>query len=280
MNELGDFLKAIADGKKETLKKSPGKAHLKILEHQLHDTNPFITPQKDTVPQQLVEQPMEQPSIEVVGEFIIEDGHYKHASELNEVVVPEIKPAAQQVPMQDIDKYLKQNASFQQPNPDKVDPNLQAIQNKLKFLEQAIGKIAATGPGSGEVNLRYLDDVKRDTIADGKFLKYSHADKKFIFDAINPYEVTYNTTLVTNTSYTITDTDYYIGVNCPTQATITLPASPSSGRIVIIKDESGKAHLIPIIVAGTVDGDSNGAKIQISNGGLQLIYHNGSWRIV
>lgn len=49
--------------------------------------------------------------------------------------------------------------SFQQPNPALVEKNVTAIQKKLKFLEQAIGKIAATGPGGGAVNLKDLDDV-------------------------------------------------------------------------------------------------------------------------
>ena len=49
--------------------------------------------------------------------------------------------------------------SFQQPNPKSVDKNLDAVQKKLKFLEQAIGRIAAIGPGGGAVNLKDLDDV-------------------------------------------------------------------------------------------------------------------------
>ena len=35
--------------------------------------------------------------------------------------------------------------------------------------------------GSGEVNLRYLDDVDRDSITDGYVLSYSDASKKFVF---------------------------------------------------------------------------------------------------
>jgi hypothetical protein len=35
--------------------------------------------------------------------------------------------------------------------------------------------------GSGEVNLRYLDDVDRDSIADGYVLSYDEASKKFVF---------------------------------------------------------------------------------------------------
>lgn len=76
--------------------------------------------------------------------------------------------------------------SFQQPAPRPIDQNLSAITKKLQFLEQSIGKIAALGAGSGEVNLRWLDDVDRSTIANGLFLKYNSTKNKFEF--ANPVE--------------------------------------------------------------------------------------------
>ena len=87
---------------------------------------------------------------------------------------------------EEVEKYLS-GKSFQQPNPDAVStsPEFKNIANKLKFLEQAIGRIAATGPGGGEVNLRYLDDIDRASIQDGRFLKYDAATKKFVFSAID-----------------------------------------------------------------------------------------------
>ena len=42
--------------------------------------------------------------------------------------------------------------SFQQPDPTLVEKNFNAVQKKLKFLEQAISKIAAHGPGGGDAN--------------------------------------------------------------------------------------------------------------------------------
>lgn len=65
--------------------------------------------------------------------------------------------------------------SFQQPDPTLVNKNLEAITKKLKFLEQAIGKIAAHGPGSGEVRFLRLDDVNYQSWQDRdrhKILKY------------------------------------------------------------------------------------------------------------
>jgi hypothetical protein len=176
-------------------------------------------------------------------------------------------------------KEVVNTDSFQQPKPQPIDPNIAGIQKKLQFLEQAIGRIAATGPGGGEVNLRYLDDVKRDTIADGRWLKYSAVDKKFIFDDINPFEVVENTTEVTTSTYTVQDNDFYIGVNYAGPVTITLPVSANSGRLLIIKDEDGDAETNPITVVGTVDNDAGGFIIQINNGAIQMIYRDG-WRII
>ena len=73
---------------------------------------------------------------------------------------------------------LEEN-SFQQPQPTPVEKNFNDVQKKLKFLEQAIGKIAATGPGSGEVELKRLDDVNYTSVlnaTDGQALVYNSAN--------------------------------------------------------------------------------------------------------
>ena len=152
------------------------------------------------------------------------------------------------------------------------------LELKVKQLEKWISKIAATGPGGGEVNLRWLDDIDRPTIYDQRYLRYNDTKKKFEFAEVNPHDIVYTTTLVTTPTYTATDSDYYIGVNYAGAVTITLPA-PSSGRMLIIKDESGNASTNPISVTGTVDNDTGGFIIQLDNGAIQLIYRNG-WRIV
>jgi hypothetical protein len=266
MSDLNDFLKLVSEAKK---------------------TDPVAIKAKEQKEyiQEVVKTDL--------GSLFAELAALKKKPELiEEVLVIEPEPIVEEVPLpviptpevkaktiaSEVDKYLT-TKSFQQPDPDKVDPNIKAIQDKMKFLEQAIGRIAATGPGGGEVNLRWLDDVKRDTIADGRWLKYSAADKKFVFDEINPYEVVYNTTEVTTSTYTVDDNDYYIGVNYAGPVTITLPSSANSGRMLIIKDEDGDAETNPITVLGTVDNDTGGFIIQINNGAIQLIYRNG-WRIV
>ena len=82
-------------------------------------------------------------------------------------------------------KFLSEapKESFQQPDPLVVPDNMDAIRGKLKFLEQWVSKISMAGPGSGEVNLRYLDDVDRNAIADDKYLRYESNTRKFTFDS-------------------------------------------------------------------------------------------------
>lgn len=144
------------------------------------------------------------------------------------------------------EEEVRNKDSFQQPNPEPVDNNLIAIQKKLKFLEQAIGKIAAHGPGSGAGDVINLD----------------HPAK------------------VVSDDYTFTNKDYYVGVNANKSVTLTLPTYLGRhGRMVVVKDESGNCSSNPIVVNGTVDNDPGGFILQMDNGGIQMIYREG-WRII
>lgn len=164
MTSLSDLFKAAAEEKKklkEQQENSPAGQALKGVQERLRQKNEIG---------ELLEVFVEKKTNgkETVKEIVVE----------KEVVV---------------EKIVKED-SFQQPNPPEADPNIKGIQQKLKFLEQAIGKIAATGPGGGEVNLRYLDDVDRTTIVDGWYLKYNAATKKFDFGSpsaggINPTDI-------------------------------------------------------------------------------------------
>jgi hypothetical protein len=59
-----------------------------------------------------------------------------------------------------------------------------ALEQKVKYLEAWISRVAATGPGGGEVILRWLDDVDRSTINQDWYLTYDPVRKKFIFKDI------------------------------------------------------------------------------------------------
>ena len=303
MSELNDFLKLMAEGKnkdpvavktremKQNIKEDLGDlfsqlSHLKAEDPVTQKNKKLEATVKENIKEDFGSLFAELASLKNRKEEIIQEN-----PQLVEEVLIETKPistpigeipASQQNPaiadLPTIDKYLK-SPQFDIPEVDQSTREFDLINKKIKFLEQWIGKINNAGPGGGEVNLRWLDDVKRDTIADGRWLKYSEADKKFVFDDINPFQVVNNTTEVTTSTYTVDENDYYIGVNYAGPVTITLPSSTNSGRMLIIKDEDGDSETNPITVLGTVDNDTGGFIIQVNNGAIQLIYRNG-WRIV
>jgi hypothetical protein len=157
------------------------------------------------------------------------------------------------------------------------DKELDGMRRTIAEMMQKISTMSWGGGGTGIVRIWDADDFVRSSAGNGKYMKYQ--DGWFVMDEINPYEVVHNTTLVSSNTYVVTDSDYYIGVNVPEYTTIILPLVPSSGRMVIIKDESGNAQRYPIKLDGNIDNDPGGAEIRINNGGVQLIYRNG-WRIV
>lgn len=149
MSDLNDLFKAAADAKRKLKEEQEntqsGKA-LKALQERLKNNNDFADQMTSFVE--------------------------------NKPVVKEIIKEVEVV------KEIVKEQSFQQPVPQPVDPNVEAIKRKVQFLEQAVGKIAATGPGSGEVNFRWLDDVNRATMTDSNdnwVLEYDAASKKAQF---------------------------------------------------------------------------------------------------
>ena len=149
MTDLGSLFKAAAEEKrklKEQQENSQAGKALKAVQERLKANNDIG---------EMMEIFVENKPREVIKEVIVE----------KEVI-----------------KEVVKTDSFQQPAPQPVDPNFTSLQRKVQFLEQAIGRIAATGPGSGEVNLRWLDDVERSTIQDQHYLRYDAPTKKFVFD--------------------------------------------------------------------------------------------------
>ena len=274
MSEFEDFLKLVAEGKKDYKENDPVGKKLEEVKHNIKSDLGSLFAQLSEIATKV--EPLEGRFDEVIIE--VAEQIEEVAQIVEEVPVPEIKPASQQYSPAEIEK-IHTGKSFQQPNPDLVAPQMDDIRKKLKFMEQAIGRIAAAGPGSGEVNLRWLDDVYRPSISDGRFLRYNDTLKKFEFAEVNPHDIVYTTILITTPTYTVSDEDYYMGVNYAGPVTITLPTTPNSGRMIIIKDESGNASTNPITVLGTVDNDTGGFIIQLDNGAIQMIYRNG-WRIV
>jgi hypothetical protein len=120
--------------------------------------------------------------IPVIVQEIIEDISAAEIPALiNQKPAPEVPD-----PFKDVKKYLGNAKSTHiDPQPDPVAKEFKAVTEKIRLLEQSITKIVNTGPGSGEVNLRWLDDVDRSTIADNRYLRYNASTKKFIFDDVD-----------------------------------------------------------------------------------------------
>ena len=163
MEDLNDFLKIVAKGKEA----SPTHQKLKqVKENAKSDLSSLFS--------QLAEAKKPHKEEPIVEEVAIEEVRQDMTNALQEKIEE----------LQSELASIKEAQSFQQPQPAPVAPDLRDITNKLKFLEQAIGKIAATGPGSGEVNFRYLDDVNRATMSsanDNWVLEYDVATKKVQF---------------------------------------------------------------------------------------------------
>lgn len=162
MNELNEFFKAMAEAKA----KDPVAQKTKKLEEQI----------KSNIKQDLGSLFAELSSLNVQKAAILEQRpELAQPETITEEVLTEVTPEPVNV-----DKYLT-GKTFQQPEPDPVAKEFNAITNKMKFLEQAIAKIAAHGPGSGEVNFRWLDDVNRASIDKDRQLMYDPTTKKFLF---------------------------------------------------------------------------------------------------
>ena len=141
--------------------------------------------------------------------------------------------------------------------PDPLTPLNQSFVTKKEmedhyklFLNRIQQQLSTLG-GGGEVNITFLDTP---------------------------------TKLITSSSYSVKNKDYYIGVNYEGISTITLPP-PTEGKRIVVKDESGKAswnnrhiRIVPSSPSDKIDS-KDVAIIQIDNGSLTFIYREG-WRII
>ena len=88
--------------------------------------------------------------------------------------------------------------------------------------------------------------------------------------------------IVTTTPYSANTSQYFLGVNVASAASVVLPVSPT-GTVFIIKDIDGDAVVNPITVTATggalIDGSSS-AVINTPFGALQLVFNGTEWNIV
>lgn len=158
------------------------------------------------------------------------------------------------------------------------DKEIEGMRRTIAEMMQKVSTLSWGGGGTGIVRLFDADDFDRATVGEGKYMKFSNG--WFVLDEINPFEIIHNTTLVTTNTYTVIDSDYYIGINHAGPVTITIPAGISSGREVVIKDESGNCETHNITVSAKVDNDANGFILAVNNGAIHMLYRGDSWRII
>jgi len=174
---------------------------------------------------------------------------------VEQIVIPEPPPVVSEPSLIDkaaseitkAEKVKESISPFTPPTPPPVSQEFASVIKKLKFLEEWIQKISVTGPGSGAAEIYNLDMPAK---------------------------------LVTE-DYYVQRKDYYVGVNCDVKCNIYLPSDGNNlktGRVIVIKDESGHAQLTPIKIVGTIDNDPDGAELRINNGAVTLLYRDG-WRI-
>lgn len=175
MSDLNKFLNKFSNLTKE-------------VKHNLYTEEPItqkIEPIYQPVP--IIESIEE--ILPMIPEQIIDESVEEHHEELldpSDIVAELVEQTIHKIDLTEgsqYDKLFKTNVDlFNQPNLPKVAPEVKAVTDRLKYLEDWVTKISLAGPGGGEVNLRWLDDVDRDTIANDRYLKYDQGSNKFIFD--------------------------------------------------------------------------------------------------
>lgn len=193
MEDFGEKLRKSIQEKKKELENTPSSFSLisKISEEYEKEIeiNPFLKFKKE-----LSEVSKEIQQATLFENFILEKGKPSVEPLIKEIIEEPILNAS---PKNDlisatISSISKENSLkeytdfFNQPNSPKTEPSIKLLQDKLKYLEDWVSKISMTGPGSGEVNFRWLDDVNRNSIGNtDQILRYNPSDKKFFFGQLS-----------------------------------------------------------------------------------------------
>ena len=123
------------------------------------------------------------PSLEELTEFFT-------SLPVEEVIVDTVEEIVEPIVPEKIDTLVDVASKFIS---DKADNNVEeeldttkleinALTQKIKYLEQWMSRVAATSAGGGEVRVLRMDDVVSSTVGNGKYLKYDGATQKLVFD--------------------------------------------------------------------------------------------------
>ncbi len=222
--------------------------------------------------------PQQEIIVEQIDEKVPEQVPVTHPEEiLIEVSPPQPAPTKDLV-AKSVEAITKLKVPTQpQPKEIPIYDELKYIRRQLEEVQKRYSTLALGSGGGGAVMIRDMSDFINTSVGPGKYMTWNNG--MFYMDDVNTNEVVYNTTLVTSSTYTAQSGDYYIGVNYPGPVTVTLPSSVTSGRNLIIKDESGNCENNAITILGTIDNDAGGVILQINNGAIDLIFRDG-WRII
>ena len=275
--ELKDFFKTIKSAKKEQKESMQ-----EILGNSFFED--FVKP--------LAKEYKKPKDTAVVEDKIIEEEIV--VEEVKEVVVEEVKEVVVEEEKTLIEKSLgllsEPSNTKQQKDPlTPLDQNFVTFDQLQKHYKTSVERIQqqlSTLGGGGETRLEFLDDVNRNSVkSDHKFLRYDAPSEKWIGAYAGQAPFISSTTYVTSSSYTITENDYYIGVNYSGAVTITLPIVTIEGTTYIVKDELGEAskgtnRYITILPSGSdkIDGQDR-AILAYDFGSLTFVYRSG-WRVV
>lgn len=91
-------------------------------------------------------------------------------------------------------------------------------------------------------------------------------------------------TILIDSNYAARENDYYIGVDAKKPVTVTLPADPSDGKVIVVKAEMKPPLGTRKITIEACDGSSidsySNHMIHVSHESVTLIYRGNSWHVI
>lgn len=290
MNELSELFKLVAQEKKQKKQEYEslvGNLELDSIfeEVSILKTKSKIKNKKGHKALKVFEDLLSSREIEPINEEVIEE-----IVEVVEELKEELEDRKEELIEKSLGLLSEPSDVKQQNDPltplDQKFATFDDLQKHYRTFLSRIQQQLSTLGGGGETRLEFLDDVNRNSVkSDHKFLRYDAPSQKWIGAYAGEAPFISSTTYITSSSYTITENDYYIGVNYAGAVTITLPTVIVEGTTYIVKDELGEAskgtnRYITILPSGSdkIDGQDR-AILAYDFGSLTFVYRNG-WRVV